>query len=389
MYTAGKTAHSIKWKLIGLALTLATLILLLCQYPQKDLPTVSLDVLNLEDLGVAVTQSEAEERALIPNIVHFVHLVDWNETEPPIFDLPFRQFIAIYSAWYHLRPRAIYIHTNVEDYLIDGALFKSPTPYAQAISKIPNVKFNYHEAPNETTSGKAIEQLPHQSDFVRIEVLNKYGGMYLDDDAYILRDLKPLRYAGFQSVLGRQSGGQICNAVILSSANNPMLSAYRALEDRMFDGSWTRHSVDLLTSLTREYQTPGDLLLVPQDTFFPADWLQEDLEMIYGVHEDPGDPSVNNKDPRQNLTEFIDDFTMDWPDTWRRDWRYSYILHGWTSGIRMNMDESAQDELFGEFRAITPNYILANNSNFAIAVSPAMQHAFNSGLLEGVDFDTA
>ena len=142
----------------------------------------------------------------IPNIVHFVRLV--HPAPEPVLEFQFRHFIAIYSAWYHLEPAAIYIHTNIEQYLIEEALDRSASIYTAAVRRIPRVTFSHQVALNHTKSGAVIDKLPNQSDFVRTAVMVKQGGIYLDDDAYVLRDLKPLRTLGFENVVGRQANGQ-------------------------------------------------------------------------------------------------------------------------------------------------------------------------------------
>jgi len=386
-HLAGKQACNVKCILTALLVALGSLILLAHHVTPGSFTTLSIHIPTLKESKAGFSKSETQVPGSIPNIVHFVHLV--NSSQDPVFDFPFRQFVAIYSAWHYLRPDTIYIHTNVKEYLIDETLESAENPYAQAVSKIPSVKFNYQKSPNQTTLGRVIEKLPHQSDFVRTEVLGKFGGIYLDDDAYVLRDLKTLRYAGFENVVGRQSNDQICNAVILSTVGNKMMKAYRALQDGIFDGSWGRHSTELLTALAREFQVPDHhLLIVPQDTFFPSAWLQDDLQMIYRVHKELGARPINNKSP-QNLTDFIENFELGGPATWRRDWRSSYVLHGWTSGIQMNMDEKARDELFGEYGAITPAYVLARNSNFARAVYPAVKSAIDNDFMKGVKYDQA
>ncbi len=57
-------------------------------------------------------------------------------------------------------------------------------------------------------------------DFVRTEVLERLGGIYLDDDAYILRELRHLYRLGFGNSVEVQSDGQICPAVIMSTPHN-------------------------------------------------------------------------------------------------------------------------------------------------------------------------
>ena len=377
--------------LTSLTVVLMSLIILLHHFFPESFKVKQFRVSRLsgsliDDLkDIETMECTIRDVPVIPNIVHFIHLVDL--ALDPVFDFSFRQFIAIYSAWFHLKPEIVYIHTNVAEHLIEEALKSAANPYAKAISKIPSVTFRNQLAPNRTMSNRVIEKLPHQSDFVRTEVLSNFGGVYLDDDAYVLRDLKRFRYAGFENVVGQQLNGQICNAVILSSMGNKMIKAYRALQDTVFDNSWERHSIELLTTLANEFQIPDKhVLILPQDTLFPSAWWQEDLQMIYGVHKDTGDQPVNNKSP-QNVTEFILNFKIDGPSTWCKDWRSSYVLHGWTSGIERNMEKSARHELFGSFKAITPAYVMARKSNFARAVYPAVKHAIDHDFLKDVRYD--
>lgn len=90
---------------------------------------------------------------------------------------------------------------------------------------------------------------------------------------------------------------------------------------------------------------------------------------------------VNNKDS-QDLPEYVKDFHLYGPKTWQKDLRTSYVLHGWTSGIRGEMNDEERASVFGKYGHITLEYILARNSNFALAVYPAVQHALDNGVLD-------
>ena len=159
-----------------------------------------------------------KEIAAIPNTVYFVHLVDSDHASA--FDFSFHQFIAIYSAHFRLQPETIYIHTNVEDHVAKEVLENTTNPYTLAINKLPKIKFNYHAAPNKNLSRIDIALLPHRSDFVRTDVPEKFGGTYLDDDVYVLRDLRALSRLGFENIIGEQKYGKICNAVIMAKPQN-------------------------------------------------------------------------------------------------------------------------------------------------------------------------
>ena len=194
---------NVKWTATVLAIGLAfASLLVFFQFGPVSFTTNSLDFSS----GKGSTKGSFSPTE-IPNIVHFVHLVH-DPSSNPTFEFPFRQFIAIYSAWYYLQPKTIYIHTNVERHLIDETLKRSKSPYTRAITKLPNLKFSHQTPPDHTKAGVAIDKLPNQSDFVRTVVLSDLGGIYLDEDSYVLRDLSPFRAAGFDNVVGMQFNRQ-------------------------------------------------------------------------------------------------------------------------------------------------------------------------------------
>lgn len=325
----------------------------------------------------------------IPNIIHFVRLVkNPNQYDASALNFTFHQFVAIYSAHYHMQPETIYIHTNVPEHLIHVSLEDTTNIYARAINKLPNIKYNYHFAPNQTTTGREINNLPHRSDFVRADILQKFGGIYLDDDVYLLRELHTLRHIGYENIVGRQFGGNICNAVIMSTPGNKMITAYNALMNPIYDGGWETHSVFLITSVARDFASVGNqVMIAPQDTFFPLSWRKKDLKTLYQVHNDSyddhyiGELEPNNNHNTTNLTEFINNFTLrPKKDSWQVDWRLSYAMHGWTSAIKRSFNSTK--ELIGEYDGITLEYILARNSNFARALYPAVKDALEKGFLD-------
>lgn len=164
------------------------------------------------------------------------------------------------------------------------------------------------------------------------------------------------------------------------------MSAYHTLQDSIFDGEWQTHATTLLTALVRDFQQPeGQVLVLDQESFFPLSWMLEDLEKLYGMHdeeEEEGIEVVHNR-PTENLTEYVENFHLDPPETWKRDWRLSYVLHGWTSSLKRNVEKLEEREGFGDFsEGITLDYVLAGRSNFALAVRPAVRHALDTGVLD-------
>lgn len=61
---------------------------------------------------------------------------------------------------------------------------------------------------------------------------------------------------------------------------------------------------------------------------------------------------------------------------WRRDWRTSYVLHGWNSGTKDGFKEN-----FGKFGGINLEYVLSRESNFARAVYEVVKYALDMGVI--------
>ena len=219
---------------------------------------------------------------------------------------------------------------------------------------------------------------------MRTEVLKRWGGIYMDEDIYVLKDLSDLRYSGFHNVVGKEWHGLINNGMILSVPESELITAFNALQDRVFDGGWSTHGVELLSRIVsqfamREYQ----VLILEQSAFFPLDW-DKGIDVLYKMHEDDGGPEpetpLENADPF-NVTTFIQSFQYGKPRaSWHYDWRTSYAVHGWNH----NLWETRN--LFGKYgrgvRGITLGYVLERNSNFARAVYPAVKHALENGVIK-------
>lgn len=105
----------------------------------------------------------------------------------------------------------------------------------------------------------------HVSDFVRLVVIHKYGGIYLDSDVEVVKPLDSL--CEFDAVAAEQDGtGQICPAVFGARQDHPWIvwQIQHALDYSVPNEPW---NVGLMTDAPRE-----GLTLVPTDTFYPWLW---------------------------------------------------------------------------------------------------------------------
>ncbi|CAF0830447.1 unnamed protein product [Didymodactylos carnosus] len=128
--------------------------------------------------------------ALVPNIIHYIR---WDK---PTFN--FVDIVCMRSAYLAQKPDKIYIHTNTPNFR--GKYWiqlkrKWPDLY-QRIKIILNI-------PPTSIWGQNFSSgwhLYHASDIERIKILMKYGGIFADNDLYVVRNLDKFRH--FEMTLG-------------------------------------------------------------------------------------------------------------------------------------------------------------------------------------------
>jgi hypothetical protein len=315
--------------------------------------------------------------AEIPNIIHYVHILPAaKDGKSSTIEFKFRHFLSVYSAYLYVRPDVIYIHTNAGPDIIQQAK-ESSNQWTRAIANLQSVEFHYEEAPTHTSKGLKIAHFANRADFIRTRVVQKMGGIYIDEDIYLIKNLTNLtglRRSGFQSVVGRQKGGQVCNAMFMAMPRSDLITAFHDLQDSAFDGGWTTHGVELLVAefAARE----REVLIMEQSAFFAYSWEEWGVKAIYETHQwDEKQDKFGLEGPRNfNLTTFMKSFELRPAYGGRADWRASYAIHGW------NSQTGGREWLFGDFGGIT--YISARNSNFARALYPALKHALDAGVIK-------
>ena len=138
--------------------------------------------------------------------------------------------------------------------------------------------------PGDFVRPEAYERLRNpaeRSDIIRLEVLYRFGGVYVDTDVECLRPIDPLLDEGTDFFVGAVQG-KVENAVIASAAGHPILE--RALRELR---PVTEYGVDLtrgtgpwfLTALLREYP---EVTIHPQGVFSPM--TDAEREQAYAIH---------------------------------------------------------------------------------------------------------
>jgi Glycosyltransferase sugar-binding region containing DXD motif len=147
---------------------------------------------------------------MIPNLIHFVFGMTEDFGGKP-FSLV--HYLTVRAAFEVNRPDAVFMHCA---YMPSGPWWERALPFMTVV---------HVEAPTVAVSGVALTHPAHRTDFMRLEILARHGGIYLDVDVLCVRPFFPL-LTGSPCVLGLQFGGGLCNGVILAEPGAPLIAAW-------------------------------------------------------------------------------------------------------------------------------------------------------------------
>ncbi len=329
--------------------------------------------------------------APIPNIVHYI----WLLADPTTLSLSFKVFITVYSSHLYLNPTTIYIHTDASPSVWAHAKTHGD-PWTRRILAIPNVTPNFIPNPTLTTTNTPIDTFGAKSDFIRADALRTHGGIYLDTDAIPLRDLAPLRNAGFANVVGgavalkRKYTGFVNTGVWLSRPHSNLAEIFYKGMDAFYNGVWAI-SVDILTDLAfRLHAMPGEVLIVHPRAFAPVSWETADQAGLFEPHAKVSDVSAGSgvsgmvglgldgkmRDTCRDALVWLEEREgygrRNGMEGWEMDFSATYVLHAF--------DDDA-GKIWGWDGEVTVKYVLARRSNYARAVYPAVRHAVGAGII--------
>jgi len=152
-------------------------------------------------------------KLIVPNIVHFIQF--------DMKTLNFVTFICLLSAWYNHKPSKIYLHTNLKQVLADSF-------YIDVLKNVTGEALEIHELKKPThVFGQRLSSTHHSSDIARIQILMKYGGIYLDEDVYVVKNLNRFRH--FECSIGWPETQNIGSQVILAHKDARFLKLWLQL----------------------------------------------------------------------------------------------------------------------------------------------------------------
>lgn len=204
MRPGGNNCHQFSRLILTTSIILNIIILLKINYndwrtcpPQKEETTVltpaevynvdnkplwAMD-LNFEQLNFSNITGNPSGCYLVPNIVHFVRF--------GMKPITYVEMICILAAFKNQKPDTIFFHRDHNTSYTGRywEILKNTKGFMDI------VKFHYIPLPQEIFGQKLSTgwRYWHGSDIVRIQMLMKYGGIYIDNDSYLVKSLDDFR----------------------------------------------------------------------------------------------------------------------------------------------------------------------------------------------------
>ena len=169
---------------------------------------------------------------IVPNIVHYVWLGKRK--------LKFFAYLSILSSLHVLKAEAVYVHGDEEPL---GELW-------QEVKLNPNVKFILRKFPTSVFGQPIVKFASHASDYLRGDLLLRYGGVYADWDVIFLKEMPSLmrRYNTTANVDWPKTGAfpDVFNlGVLVAAPGAPFLRHFLESYRWYLDAHWSYNAIHM------------------------------------------------------------------------------------------------------------------------------------------------
>jgi len=175
----------------------------------------------------------------IPRVVHFIYGLQ----DP---ELSFLAYLAIRSALVSLQPTKLKLHYSFLNE--DNVWYKK---LAHSITLV------FHN-PESELHGKARNKwkVAHLADVLRLDILQREGGIYLDSDVLSLRSFDTILSGTKDVIMGHEGRTRygLCNAVIVARRNATFINRWIDNYDTFDESNWNYHSVILPKEMEQEFR---------------------------------------------------------------------------------------------------------------------------------------
>ena len=113
------------------------------------------------------------------------------------------------------------------------------------------------------------------TDIIRIELLDRFGGVYVDVDSYCLKPIEDAPFMDGEFFVGRDYDDRrgrfkdrVANGTIGSTKGHPVLKEYLEGIDKTDIKKWMTMGGEMLTNCIKG----KDVIVLPTCTFYPKNW---------------------------------------------------------------------------------------------------------------------
>jgi hypothetical protein len=221
---------------------------------------------------------------MIPNVIHMMYFIG-----PKSRPFNFINYLAVRAAFEIQKPDLFYFYYNEEP--VGNEHWENIKEY------VTLVKINPPD----------IDYPQYQADFVRMEKIIEHGGIYLDTDMILLKNLFPFMdepcTLGGEGYVDAKIGlnsknikdiASISNAIMICEPQNKFMKMwYEKMPEAMKSDIWAYHAVVLPLDLYKQNPNLVDLqtveTFVPFDfrddsIFYEVDGAEEELRKSYSMH---------------------------------------------------------------------------------------------------------
>jgi lactosylceramide 4-alpha-galactosyltransferase len=172
---------------------------------------------------------------------------------------------------------SIHGYKILKPFLDKGFKVQAITPNLLSLFKGTLAESWFHELRKGKKDPGEIPLFQNLSNLIRLVVLYKYGGVYIDIDFILLKPLIGLRNCiGAQSMdYGTKQWTRLNNAVLIFDKNHPLLLRFINEFALTFDGNkWGHNGPYLVSRVVERLEKKHGLKfsILPPLAFYPADW---------------------------------------------------------------------------------------------------------------------
>lgn len=228
----------------------------------------------------------------IPNIVHFITgqgdasdkvlekygpRIGYRRMERAPNEFLLINYLVLLSVRKHINPDKLYVHYSFQPVGYWWLKAKQDRELNLTLNQIPPIKSIYNHP---------LYHHAHRTDVARLEILDKYGGIYLDLDVLVLKSFSSLtsNQENVEAIFAweKQKFSTICNAVILAPIHSKFLQRVYQSYQSFNSSCWGCHSVLLTGELARIYR--NEVSVLSSKAFFSPSWSNIDELYLYNTY---------------------------------------------------------------------------------------------------------